>query len=149
MVAMSSQLRTLLLAEAERARSAVEAATCSIGHWDRGPDRLVVLVNAGHLGAGYDRFPEHETYPLDSFPAVAALLREGRAYRDPTDVSSMALTAQMQYVTHAAVPIPVEGETWGELWVCRRRAGSPFTAADVDRLTLAAARLGEALAPYV
>jgi GAF domain-containing protein len=108
-----------------------------------------VLVNAGHLGESYDRFPEQEAYPLDSFPAVAALLREGRPYRDPTDVSSMALTAKMQYVTHAAVPIPVEGECWGELWVCRRSAGPPFTEADVERLALAAARLGDALAPHV
>jgi GAF domain-containing protein len=149
MVELSTQLRCLLLAEGERARLAVGGSTCSISRWDRVPDLMTVLVNVGHLSAGYSRFPEDEMYPLDSFPAVAALLREGRPYLDPDDVSSMALTAQMGYATHAAVPIVVEDECWGELWVCRYPPSRPFTRADVDGLLRAAERLGDALAPYV
>src|SRR5215212_4351691 len=80
---------------------------------------MVALSNPlrGLLLAGDERFPEHEIYPLDSFPAVAALLREGRPYLNPDDVSSVALSAHHRYHSHAAVPIVVEGERWGELWV--------------------------------
>lgn len=149
MVDLSPQLRCVLLAEAERARIAVDGSTCSISRWDRVADVMTVLVNVGHLAPGYDRLPADESYPLDSFPAVAALLRERRPYLDPTDVSSMALTAQMGYATHAAVPIVVEGQVWGELWVCRHAPNVAFTRADVDRLLLVSDRLGDALAPYV
>jgi GAF domain-containing protein len=149
MVDLSTQLRCILLAEAERARLAVAASTCAISRWDRVPDIMAVLVNVGYLPPGYERFPQDETYPLDSFPAIAALLRERRRYLDPDDVSSMALTAQMGYASHAAVPIVVEDECWGELWVCRDRPGPRLQPADLDRLQLVAARLGDALAAYV
>lgn len=149
MVALSTQLRCLLLAEGERARIAADASTCAISRWDRIPDTLTVLVNVGRLAGGYARLPEDESYPLDSFPAVAMLLRERRPYLDPNDVSSMALTAQMNYATHAAVPILVDGECWGELWVCRHAGRPPFSPAVIDVLRLAAERLGDALAPHV
>jgi GAF domain-containing protein len=61
----------------------------------------------------------------------------------------MALTAQMGYATHAAVPILVEDECWGELWACRYMPSPPFTRADVDSLRRVAERLGDALAPHV
>ena len=149
MVEMSTQLRCLLVAEAERARIAVDGETCSISRWDRTTDTLTVLVNIGRLGSRYQRFPEDEIYPLDSFPAVAALLRDGRAYLDPTDVSSMALTVQMRYASHAAVPIMVAGECWGELWVCRYLDRPPFTQAHLTQLERSAERLGDALGPHV
>src|SRR4051812_19048954 len=107
MVDLSSTLRCLLLAEAERARNAVEADCAAISHWDRGADVMRTLVNVGQLLPGDDRFPEDELYPLDSFPAVAALLREGRPYLNPDDVSSVALSAHHRYNSHAAVPIVV------------------------------------------
>jgi GAF domain-containing protein len=149
MVEMSTQLRSLLLAEGERARIAVDGETCAISRWDRVHDVLDVLANVGRLGGGYDRFPDDESYPLDSFPAVAALIRHGRPYLDPGDVSSAALTAQMGYSSHLAVPIVVDGECWGELWVCRYVGRPRFEQADIRRLQLVADRLGDALAPHV
>jgi GAF domain-containing protein len=101
------------------------------------------------LGPDYERFPSDETYPLDSFPAVARLLRTGHAYLDPGDVASAALVARHGYVSHAAVPIVVGERCWGELWVARRSGEHPFTGGDVDRLHLIADRLGDALAPHV
>jgi GAF domain-containing protein len=149
MVALSNQLRSLLLAEAERARATVQAHCASISRWERGSDVLRTLVNVGTLEPGEERFPEHELYPLDSFPAVAALLREGRAYLNPSDVSSAAVAAHQRYGSHAGVPIVVDGERWGELWASRRVGAHPLTEGDLDRLALIAGRLGDALAPHV
>jgi GAF domain-containing protein len=149
MVEMSTQLRCLLVAEAERARIAVDADCAAISQWDRVADVMRTLVNVGALLPGDKRFPEDEVYPLDSFPAVAGLLREGRVYLDPLDVSSVSLAHHQRYGSHAGVPIVVEGERWGELWASRRVGLPLLTGGDVDRLHLVADRLGDALAPYV
>jgi GAF domain-containing protein len=148
MVVPSAQLRSLLVAEAERARIAADAEYSAISHWERDTDVLRTLVNAGHLLPGEERFPEDEVYPLDTFPAVAALLRERRAYLNPDDVSSVAVAAQHRYGSHAGVPIVVAGECWGELWAARGIGHPPLTGGDVDRLHLVADRLGDALAAY-
>jgi hypothetical protein len=149
MVALSHQLRSLLLAEAERARATVHADCGAISRWDRAADVMRTLVNVGALAPGEDRFPEEELYPLDSFPAVAALLRAGKAYLNPGDVSSAAVAAHQRWATQAGVPIDVEGERWGELWVARHLGADTLVAGDLDRLALIADRLGDALAPYV
>ena len=149
MVALSSQLRALLFAEAERARIAVAADCAAISRWERPADQLRTLVNVGMLPPHYERIPVEQTYPLDSFPAVAALLRHGRAYVDPDDVASRAIVAHQRYVSHAAVPVDVADRRWGELWVGRRRGTALLTGADIDRLYLVADRLGDALGPHV
>jgi GAF domain-containing protein len=150
MVNLSTQLRCLLLAEAERARTAVDADCAAVSRWERGTDVMRTLVNVGALLPGDDRFPDDEVYPLDSFPALAALLREGRPYLNPDDVSSVALSAHHRYHSHAAVPIVVDGERWGELWVSRKQHSAQMLGpGDLDRLHLVAERLGDALAPYV
>jgi GAF domain-containing protein len=149
MVALSNQLRSLLLAEAERARATVGADCGAVSRWERATDVMRTLVNVGTLWPGDERFPEDEIYPLDSFPAVAALLREGRPYLNPGDVSSAALAAHQRYGSHAGVPIVVDGERWGELWVSRQVGAKLLNEGDLDRLALIAGRLGDALAPHV
>jgi GAF domain-containing protein len=149
MVELSTQLRSLLVAEAERARIAVAADCAAISHWDRDSDVLRTLVNVGALLPGDERFPEDEVYPLDSFPVVAALLRAGRPYLNPGDVSSAAVAAHHLYGSHAAVPVVVDGERWGELWVCRELGAEMLVEGDINSLHLLADRLGDALAAYV
>jgi GAF domain-containing protein len=148
MVVPSSQLRSLLVAEAERARIAVDAECSAISYWDHGTDVMRTLVNAGSLLPGDERFPVDEEYPLDTFPAVAALLRERRHYLNPEDVSSAAVAAHQRYGSHAGVPIVVDGECWGELWAARGLGHAPLTGGDVDQLYLVAERLADALAVY-
>jgi GAF domain-containing protein len=150
MVAMSNQLRTVLLAEAERARNAVNADCAAISRWEHDKDLMRTLVNVGALLPGDERLPEDEVYPLDSFPAVAALLRDGTPYLNPDDVSSVALSAHHRYFSHAAVPITIDGECWGELWVSRKQRDAAMLAPqDLERLRLVAERLADALAPLV
>jgi hypothetical protein len=149
MVRRPSRLRSLLVAEAERARIAIDADCSAISVWDRDGDVLRTLVNAGQLMPGDDRFPESELYPLDTFPTMAVLLRDGRAYLNPADVSSLAVAAFQRYGSHAAVPVDAAGERWGELWAGRAIGRPPLTALDLDRLHLVADRLGAALSPFV
>jgi GAF domain-containing protein len=149
MVALSAQLRSLLIAETERARIAVAADCAAISCWERDTDVLRTLVNVGILLPQYVRLPEDEVYPLDSFPTVAKLLRSRLAYLDPDDLASQALAAEQEYISHAAVPVVVGERCWGELWVGRRSGGQRFTGGDVDSLHLIADRLGDALGPHV
>jgi GAF domain-containing protein len=149
LVALSPELRSLLVAEAERARIAVQADSAAISRWEHGADVMRTLVNVGSLLPGDDRFPEDELYPLDSFPAVAALLRDGKAYLNPDDVSSVAVAAHQRYGSHAGVPIVVGDQRWGELWVSRGLGEQMLTGGDLDQLHLVADRLGDALAAHV
>ena len=143
---LTKEMRSLLMVEAERARIATNARYAAVSRWDRGRDTLHTVVNVGESCTAESRFPADEVYPLDSFPAVAALVREGRAYLDPEDVSSAALAAHHAFGSQAGVPVLVEGEPWGELWAARRRGDPPLSAADLDRLHLVASRLADGLA---
>jgi GAF domain-containing protein len=147
MLTMSPELRCLFIVEAERACAAVAARTAAVSRWDRKDGVLRTLVNVGDLeGTPYERFPTDETYPLDTFPAVAALLLRGEAYLNPVDVSSESLALYSRHGFHAAVPILVENEIWGELWAARPVGAGRFTDVDVDRLDRVAARIGDGLA---
>ena len=144
--ALTRELRTLLITEAERARIALDADGAAVSWWDRDEDVLRTLVNVGVLAEGRERFPADEAYPLDSFPTLAALLRTRESYLNPGDVSSLAVAASERYGSQAGVAVVVEGEVWGELWAGRRIGGRELTGLDVDRLELAAGRLADALA---
>jgi hypothetical protein len=143
---LNRELRTLLITEAERARIAIDADGAAVSWWNRDEDVLQTLVNVGMLAGDAQRFPADESYPLDSFPALAALLRTRESYLNPGDISSLALAACDRYGSHAGVVIVVEGEVWGELWAGRSIGRGDLTGVDVDRLELAAARLGDGIA---
>ncbi len=63
-------------AAAERARAALGGTFAAISAWERGHGRLRVLVNAGELAEGEERYPEDESYPVHDFPEIAEFLHE-------------------------------------------------------------------------
>lgn len=141
------ELRALLAAQAERVLHDLgDACVVAVSRWERGHGRMRTLLNVGDLGHSGDAFPEDEVYPLDAFPATDALLRFGRPYVDPGDVSSQAVMAQMGLGSQAAVPVIVEGRVWGELWAATAEGGRALGVADVATLTRAAEVLGRTLA---
>jgi GAF domain-containing protein len=148
MVFLTPELRTLLVAETERARIAIDADFAAASYWDREAGVLRTLVNVGMLKRGEERFPQDEIYPLDTFPAMANLLRTGTPYLDPQDVSSAAVAAQQDYGTQAGVAIVAEGEVWGELWAARVVGGTRLGRVEVEQLTSVAERIGDAIAGY-
>jgi GAF domain-containing protein len=137
----------LIAVLAEHARRAMDAAgvtAAAVSSWDRGSDTMRTLVNVGVLHESEAPFPIDEAYPLDAFPAVAALLRFGRPYIDPPDVSSSAVLAALCHRSHAGVPIVLDGTVWGELWIA---SGERAPAAqDLPALSAGAEAIGRMLA---
>jgi hypothetical protein len=134
---------------AEHTRPVMEAlgvTAAAVSWWDREHDTMRTLVNVGALHPSESELPDDETYPLDAFPAVAALLRFGRPYLDPPDVSSSAVLAHLRHRSQGAVPIVCEGEVWGELWAASgERTLEPQ---DLPALSACADRIGRMLAAY-
>jgi hypothetical protein len=148
-IAMSAPSPTpdLIKVLAEHARRAVDAAgvtTAAVSYWDREDDTMRTLVNVGALHASETAFPTDEAYPLDAFPAVAALLRFGRPYIDPPDVSSSAVLAALCHRSHAGVPIVLDGTVWGELWIASGERA--LAAQDLPALSAGAEAIGRMLA---
>jgi GAF domain-containing protein len=140
------ELSTLLAEQAERVLHALDATCAAVSWWDREGGTLRTLVNVGDLASGDKAFPDEELYPLDTFPAIDALLRFGRPYLDPEDVASTAVLAHMDLGAQAAVPLIVDGRVWGELWIAAGRGGRSLTAEDVVALARAAEAVGRLLA---
>ncbi|RLU80889.1 diguanylate cyclase [Streptomyces griseocarneus] len=63
-------------AAAERARGVLGGTFAAISTWERGHGRLRVLVNAGELAEGEERYPVDESYPVHDFPEIAEFLHE-------------------------------------------------------------------------
>ncbi len=135
---------------AEEARRAIGAASLSVSRWDRERDALVTLINVGELGPGEERFPEEELYPLAANPLVKRMLNEGQPYfnavDDPAaDPAAVELLRTVDKESDVAVPIVVEGETWGEVWAATSHGQPRFQAADVRFLSAIATRLAQVL----
>jgi diguanylate cyclase (GGDEF)-like protein len=113
------RLEDVLELAAERALEALGCASLSIGRWEAG--WIVTLVNVGRLGPGEERLPSDERYPLDQYPSTAHVLANGgmlvASVDDPDiDPAHRELLRRLEKVSSVAVPIVIEGTTWGELW---------------------------------
>ena len=127
----------------------LDVASASIGVWEREEGLLRTLVNAGALSASERARPVDEVYPIDAFPALAAVLRHSVPYcfgpGDVVDVSSASLAASLEKESQAGAPIRCGGKVWGELWVATRAGQRPLRAADLPDVTAAADEIGRML----
>jgi hypothetical protein len=107
---------------------------------------LRTLLNTGVLGPGEQRRPAAELYPLERFPAAAALVAHRRPYLFTSDVAadsaSAALEARLEKTSQAAVPLVVGEHVWGELWVASTRAGLPLDRTELPLISWAGKRFG-------
>ena len=142
------ELRALLAEQAERVLHALDAACAAISRWDRERGVLQTIVNVGDLASEEEAFPDEELYPLDTFPAIDALLRFGRPYLDPEDLASTAVLAHMRFGSQAGVPLVVDGRVWGEVWIAAGLGGRALTPGDVVALARAAEAVGRLLAGH-
>ena len=140
------ELLDLLAEHAERVLHELDAASVAVSCWERDRGVLRTLVNVGDLRTGDEAFPAEELYPLDTFPAIDALLRFGRPYLDPADVASSAVLAHMRLGSQAAVPLVVDGRVWGEFWVAAGLEGRALAAEDLAALARCAESIGRLLA---
>jgi hypothetical protein len=127
---------------AERARRYCVVDSASLSAWEPLERCVKTLVNAGRLAGEQERWPENEVYPLDSFPAVAALVEQRRPYiftpDEPGDVASQALAAGLQKKSQAGAPVMLGDRLWGQLWIATHRTGRALSEADGRRLEAAA-----------
>jgi GAF domain-containing protein len=144
-----SELLHLLADRAERVLHDLDAACAAVSCWERERGVLRTLVNVGDLAGEDEAFPEAELYPLDTFPAIDALLRFGRPYLDPPDLASTAVLAHMRFGSQAAVPLVVDGRMWGEVWVAAGLGGRALTPEDLVALAHGAEAIGRLLAGRV
>jgi diguanylate cyclase (GGDEF)-like protein len=135
---------------AEEARRAIGAASLSISRWERDRNVLRTLINVGELGPGADRYPEEEVYPVGEAPNLQRLLLRGQAYFNAVDDPAADPVAVSQLIafdkdSEVAVPIVVEGESWGEVWAATTHGQPRFRAADVRFLEAIAGQLAVAI----
>jgi diguanylate cyclase (GGDEF)-like protein len=128
------RLEEVLELAAERALSALGAASLSISRWDVESGVVRTIVNVGSLGPGEERFPENETYSVEDYPSLVEVMGEGgsslSAIDDPnSDPAQRDLLKRLGKESSLAVPMVVEGQPWGELEVMTAQ-GRPRLAAD-------------------
>jgi hypothetical protein len=134
---------------AERARRHCRVDSASLSAWEPLERRVKTLVNAGRLSGEQERWPENEVYPLDSFPAVAALVEQRQPYiltpDEPGDVASQALAAALQKTSQAGAPVMLGDRLWGQLWIATHGAARVLSEADGPRLEAAAELVAQGL----
>jgi diguanylate cyclase (GGDEF)-like protein len=113
------------------------AASLSISRAE--PRGLRTLLNVGALGPGEQRRPASERYPYARYPRAAALAGEARPYvvnRADTwaDSGSLELLVALGKEGQLAVPLRIEEEVWGELWVASTRPLSRTELARFERV---------------
>lgn len=144
-------LEELLELTSDAACQAMGAASFSISRWERAGNVTRTLVNAGALGPGEERLPGDETYPLEEHPTVERLLRTAMPYHnaidDPdADPHAVALLRKLHKESDIGVPIVVEGEVWGEVWVSTSPGAPRFRGSDVRFLEAIAGQLAGVVA---
>src|SRR4051794_16325903 len=135
---------------AEEALRAVGAASLTVDRWERDRNVLRTLINVGRLGPGQERFPEDEVHPVEGSALLEKLLLHGQPYfnaiDDPArDQRSVELLRKVEKDSIVAVPVMVEGETWGEVWASTARGEPRFRGADIRFLEAIAGQLAIAI----
>jgi diguanylate cyclase (GGDEF)-like protein len=116
------RLEDVLELAAERSLEALGGSSLAISRWDMETRVVRTLVNVGELGPGEERFPKDETYSVDDYPSVVTVVTEGgssfAAVDDPnTDPAQRELLRLLGKESSLSVPMMLQGEPWGELWV--------------------------------
>ena len=136
--ASAHRLEEVLELAAERSLKALDAASLSISRMDVEAGLVRTLVNVGDLAPGEERFPKDETYSVEDYPELIALLSEGRsalaAVDDPgSDPAQRELIRRLGKESSLSVAMMLEGKPWGELEVTCSRVS--VTEIDSNRVS--------------
>jgi diguanylate cyclase (GGDEF)-like protein len=148
--AAAQALEEVLELAAEEARSAIGAASLAVSRWEREQGVLRTLINVGQLSEHEQRFPEDEAYRVAENPVLDRMLRHGEAYfnavDDPkSDPRAVEILRHLGKDSDLAVPIVVEGESWGEVWACTAPGQPRFRGSDLRFLEAIAGQLSVAI----
>ena len=138
-----------LEAAASTARDQLGVSTLSISRLAGEAATLSTLVNVGTLGPGEERRPQRERYPLRDFPAARALVSHHLPYlfnlQEEGDQASLTLAAELEKTSQAAVPLVIDDDVWGELWVASTKSDLPLADSELDLIIWAAMRFTRTL----
>ena len=141
----------LLRVMASEGRKALEASTASLSVWERERGRMRTLVNDGDLGPEEVADPVDEVYSLSDHPLARRMFALGTGYvqtlGDP-DADAKVEWILRREAKHSclALPIMLEGRTWGEFWVTRSAGLPPFTETDLEFASVVASQVSAGIA---
>ncbi len=140
----------LLELAAEDACDVLLAASLSIREVDFEDRTSATIINVGLLGPGEARWPDHEAYSIDEASKLARLVQDHVPWtadvEDPgCDPFEAELLRGLGKGSAMAVPIVVDGETWGEIYATRLAGRRPFGAEDLTYAAVLSAVLGGAI----
>ena len=141
----------LLQVMAREGTAALEASAVSLSIWERDRGRLRTLVNHGEGNPLQEDQPVEEVYLLAHEDATRRMLLENVGYvmtvDDPDgDPGIRKVLEDLGKHSCLAVPVPVEGKVWGELYATRTEAQPPFSQNDLDFATIVALQVGAGVA---
>jgi diguanylate cyclase (GGDEF)-like protein len=141
----------LLKVMAREGTAALEASAVSLSIWERDRGRLRTLINHGEGSSLQEDQPVEEVYLLAQEDATRRMLIDNIGYvmtvDDPAgDPGVRKVLEDLGKHSCLAVPVPVEGKVWGELFATRTVLQQPFTQEDLDFATIVALQVGAGVA---
>lgn len=132
--------RAVARAAADGARRALAGSFGALSVWERERGRLRVLVNAGELAGGEERYPADESYPVHDFPEVAGLSKGPAAWVETVAAGQPGGAARGRVAalrrrgrgSCVVAPVALGTRVWGELYVARGAHEPAFTPADAE-----------------
>lgn len=137
-VARSDDYDGLLLSTARAARLALGGTLVSVARWDRSSGHLQTLVNEGDVDHG-----RREAVLSDPITRGSGCVASLTAPCDPAERQALVDTHMASAVD---VPIVLEGQVWGDLWVARGDDRPDFDETDLDYAIVVAAQVATAIA---
>lgn len=146
----SHDVREVLETAAENARSAMAAATVSIGQVDLGVDVVRTIVNVGDLAESESRWPDDEVYPIGTNERLMSAIHELRSWTDDVTDPNCAPHEREQLEklgkgSSLVTPLVVEGQAWGEFYATRHIGAAPFDVEAIAYAEVVAAILAAAV----
>lgn len=141
----------LLQVMAREGTAALQASAVSLSVWERDRGRLRTLVNHGEGSPLQEDQPAEEVYLLAQEDATRRMLLDNVGYvmtvDDPDgDPGIRRVLEELGKHSCLAVPVPVEGKVWGELYATRTARQPPFAQEDLDFALIVALQVGAGVA---
>ncbi len=146
-IASAGRTGLLLRTVAEEARVALEGRVLALTEWERARGTLRMVILTGPDGTDAPDGAAAAPRSLSERDRSPRLLGEGGAFvqsgEDPDGDGAVADFLGRHLLSRAlVVPVPVEGRTWGEMWVGRRAEDPTFTEQDLEFAVVVAVHVG-------
>lgn len=146
----SHDVGEVLETAADYARSAMDAATVSIGRVDIGADVVRTMINVGDLADDEVRWPDDEVYPISGDERLMSAMNDLRSWTDSISdpdcaPRERALLEHLGKGSSLVTPIVVDGHPWGEFYATRHIGVAPFDGEAIAYAEVVAAILAAAV----